>query len=249
MIKSKNLIFGTRAAIEALRSGKDIEKVLIKKEPGGEAIGELMKCLRESSVPYQYVPVDKLNRLTQKNHQGIIAIISEIEYQPVEQVIPFLYEKGEVPFILVLDHITDVRNFGSIARTAECAGVHAIVIPDKGAAGINADAVKTSSGALLNISVCRVTNLVKTIKFLSDSGIQIIAASEKAEDLYDKPDYKIPTAIIMGAEDKGISQEIIKMSDNFVKIPVFGKVKSLNVSVAAGLMLYEVVKQRSLHKS
>jgi 23S rRNA (guanosine2251-2'-O)-methyltransferase len=244
MTSSKNLIFGTRAVIEALRAGKDIERVLLKKEPGGEAIGELMRALRESNVPYQYVPVDKLNRLTQKNHQGIVAFISEIEYQQIEQIIPFLYEQGKTPFILVLDHVTDVRNFGSIARTAECSGVDAIVIPDKGAAQINADAIKTSSGALSIIPVCRVPNLAKAVRFLSDSGLQIVAASEKGAELYHEIDYKGPMAIVMGAEDKGVSIEIQRHSHHFVKIPILGKVSSLNVSVAAGLMMYEVVRQR-----
>jgi 23S rRNA (guanosine2251-2'-O)-methyltransferase len=246
MVKSKNLIFGTRAVIEALRAGTDIERVLIKKEPGGEAIGELMKALRESTVPYQYVPIEKLNSITQKNHQGIIAFISEVEYQRIEQIIPFLFEKGETPFILVLDHITDVRNFGSIARTADCAGVHAIVIPDRGAAQINADAVKTSSGALEHVCICRTSNLPQTVKYLSDSGLKIISASEKGGDLYYQPDYSTPVAIVMGAEDKGISPDIRMLSHQTVKIPLFGKVESLNVAVASGLLLYEVVRQRRL---
>lgn len=239
-----NLVFGTHAVIEALRSGKEIEKIFLKKNLSGEILREIMKGAREYNIPYQFVPDEKLKSITNANHQGVIAYISEIEYQKLEQVIPYLYEQGKAPFILVLDHITDVRNFGSIARTAECAGVDAIVIPEKGAAQINADAIKTSSGALHSINVCRVNNLQKTIQYLSESGLTIVSASEKGDQYYTQPDYSGPVAIVMGAEDKGISHDIMKKSDSIVKIPLFGKVGSLNVSVATGLILYEIVKQR-----
>jgi len=238
------LIFGTHAVIEAIRSGKEIEKLILKKDLSGEPLREILKASRERDIPYQFVPIERLDRITQKNHQGVIAYIAEIEYQKLEQVIPFIYEQGKTPFILVLDHITDVRNFGSIARTAECAGVDAIVIPEKGAAQINEDAMKTSSGALNSINVCRVNNLSKAIQFLSESGLKIIAATEKGNDFYTQPDYSGPVAIIMGAEDTGVSSEIIRKADAIVKIPLYGKVSSLNVAVASGLMLYEVVKKR-----
>jgi 23S rRNA (guanosine2251-2'-O)-methyltransferase len=242
-IQSK-LIFGTHAVIEAIRSGKEIEKLVLKKELSGEPLREIIKASRERDIPYQFVPIERMDRITQKNHQGVIAYIAEIEYQKIEQVIPYIYEQGKTPFILVLDHITDVRNFGSIARTAECAGVDAIVIPEKGAAQINADAIKTSSGALHSMNVCRVNSLEKAIQFLSESGLSVVAASEKGNEFYTQPNYSGPIAIVMGAEDKGISPEIIRKADSIVKIPLYGNVGSLNVAVASGLMLYEVVKQR-----
>ena len=239
-----NMIFGSHAVIEAIRSGKEIERLFLKKELSGEVLRELLKAARDLDIPYQFVPNEKLDRITKKNHQGVIAYISEVEYQKIEQLLPMLYEQGVEPFILVLDHVTDVRNFGSIARTAECAGVHAIVIPDKGAAQINSDAVKTSSGALHTIPVCRVSDLSGAIKFLTDSGLQIFAATEKGSELYNEVDYKGPVAIVMGAEDIGVSYDIIRKSSHNVKIPLFGKVQSLNVAVATGLILYEVVKAR-----
>ncbi len=248
MKQKSNIIFGAHAVIEALRSGKEIEKIFLKKNLSGEVLREVSKSSRELDIPYQFVPDEKLNFITQKNHQGVIAYISEIEYQRLEQVIPMLYEYGQTPIILVLDHITDVRNFGSIARTAECAGVHAIVIPTKGAAQINADAIKTSSGALHNIPICRVNDLSKAIQFLSESGLKIFAASEKGKEYYNSVNYTDPAAIVMGAEDTGVSPDIIKKSDHTIKIPVLGKIESLNVSVATALILYEVINQRQVLK-
>lgn len=239
-----NIIFGTHAVIEAIRSGKEIERLFLKKELSGEILREIIKATREFDIPYQFVPNEKLDRITRKNHQGVIAYISEVEYQKIEQLLPMLYEQGIEPFILVLDHITDVRNFGSIARTAECAGVNAIVVPDKGAAQINADAVKTSSGALHTIPVCRVSNLLKCIQFLSESGLKIYAASEKGAEVYNQVIYSGPAAIVMGAEDTGISSDILKKADHIVRIPLHGKVGSLNVAVATGLMLYEALKHK-----
>jgi 23S rRNA (guanosine2251-2'-O)-methyltransferase len=240
-----NMIFGSHAVIEALRSGKEIEKLFLKKELQGDVLRELLKGARDRDIPYQFVPNEKLDRITRKNHQGVIAYISEVEYQKLDQLLPMLYEQGVEPFILVLDHVTDVRNFGSIARTAECAGVHAIVIPDKGAAQINSDAMKTSSGALHTIPVCRVNSLIDTVKYLADSGLKIFAATEKGHELYNEVDYKGPVAIVMGAEDIGVSYDIIRKASHNVKIPLFGKVQSLNVSVATGLILYEVIKTRN----
>jgi len=239
------MIFGPHAVIEAIRSGKEFEKILMKKELSGEVLREILKAVREKNIPYQIVPNEKLDRLTRKNHQGVIAFISEIEYQKLESLVPMLFDKGIDPFILILDHITDVRNFGSIARTAECAGIHAIVMPEKGTAQINADAIKTSSGALHIIPVCRVPDLVKTIQFLSDCGLKIIAASEKGADLYSKIKYEGPVAIVMGAEDTGVSNDILRRASNIVKIPLFGKVGSLNVAVATGIILFEAIRQKS----
>ncbi len=240
-----NFIFGAHAVIEALRAGKEFEKIIMKKELSGDTLREVLKISRERNIPYQFVPLDRLNRLTSKNHQGVVAYISSIEYQPIEQIIPNLFEKGIDPFILMLDHITDVRNFGSIARTAECAGVHAIVIPDKGSAQINADAIKTSSGALHTIPICRAGNLNSVLQFCSNSGLKIIAASEKGSEVYSKIDYSGPVLIVMGSEDEGVASDILRKANNIAKIPLFGKVESLNVSVATGLILYEVVRQKA----
>ncbi len=240
----KNIIFGIRAVLEAVESGKNFEKIYVRKNKNSELQNELLIRLRKLKVPYQFVPFEKLNRLTKKNHQGVVAFVSEIEYQQINHIIPFLYEKGEMPFILVLDKITDVRNFGAIARTAECSGVHAILIPAKGSAQINADAVKTSAGALHIIPVCRSMNLEKDIQFLKDSGLKIYAASEKSDTDYYKSNFKTPIAIVMGAEDKGVSKEVLQNADQIIKIPIRGSIQSLNVSAAASVLCYEVVKQR-----
>ena len=202
-------------------------------------------------MPFQFVPAEKLDIICQKNrlrsvsHQGVLAFVSAITYHDLTQVIPFVFEKSETPLILVLDEITDVRNFGAIARTAECAGVHAIIIPKKGSAQINTDAVKTSAGALNHIPVCRVDSLKSTIQFLKDSGLQIIACTEKAVENIQNINYTVPSAIVLGSEESGISTEIIKAADHLVKIPLFGKIASLNVSVATGIILYEAIRQRN----
>jgi 23S rRNA (guanosine2251-2'-O)-methyltransferase len=227
-----------------VRSGKEIERIVIKKEMSGEALRELMKACRDRDIPYQFVPIERFDRITRKNHQGLVAYMAEIEYQPLEMVISSVFEAGKEPAILVLDHVTDVRNFGSIARTAECAGFDAIVIPDKGAAQINSDAIKTSSGALHNINICRVTNLTNAVKYLKECGLKLVAATEKAKDPYYKADMKGPIAIVMGAEDTGITTEILRFADELVQIPMIGKTSSLNVSVATGIIVYEAVKQR-----
>ncbi len=235
-------IFGIRAVEEAIDAGKEIDKIFIKKGLQGELFKGFFKKLQEQKIPFQYVPVEKLNRISQKNHQGVIAYISPIVYYNIEQIIPTLYEEGKEPFILVLDGVTDIRNFGAIARTAECAGVNAIVIPIKGGASVNADAIKTSAGALHITPVCRVNSLYNTILFLKESGIKIVAATEKGADDYTKADYTGPKCLVIGAEDTGISHDILEIADIFSKIPITGKIKSLNVSVAAGIMLYEMLK-------
>jgi 23S rRNA (guanosine2251-2'-O)-methyltransferase len=238
------MIFGLRAVIEAIKDGKDIESLFIQRGLSGELYGELKIVLREFDIPSQQVPVEKLNRITLKNHQGVIAFISPITYQKIEDIIPQIFEKGEVPLIMILDGITDVRNFGAIVRTAECSGVHAIVVPKKNSAQINPDAVKTSAGALYKVPICRHDNLLIILRFLKDSGLQIVSCTEKTDDLIYCPDYTSPTAIIMGAEDEGISFELIRNSDYLTKIPMNGEIESLNVSVSAGIILYEAVRQR-----
>ena len=244
MIKNSDMIFGIRAVAEAISAGKEVDKILIRKDLSGELATELFALIKGTDITVQRVPQEKLNSITRKNHQGVIAFISPIHYQPVDEIIASLYEQGRVPFFLVLDHLTDVRNFGAIARTAECAGVDAIIIPSKGSVSVTADAVKTSAGALMNIPVCRVPSLYNTVKNLKASGLQVLGASEKATKDYTEADMTLPLALVMGAEDKGISTEILSLVDTTVSLPQYGKIASLNVSVAAGIMIYEVLRQR-----
>ncbi|MBN2174794.1 MAG: 23S rRNA (guanosine(2251)-2'-O)-methyltransferase RlmB [Bacteroidales bacterium] len=243
-MKQSELIYGFKPVWEAINSGKEIEKLLIQKGIQVQKEMEIKKIALLFEVPFQYVPKEKLNKLTRQNHQGIVAIVSPIAYSNIENLLPSVYESGKVPFLLILDKITDVRNLGAIARTAECAGVDAIVLPSRGSAMINADAMKTSAGALHQIPVCRQSNLKETIQFLKGSGIRVVGASEKAGlDFFDS-DFSLPTAIVMGSEEKGISEEYLKLCDEVVKIPMPGKIASLNVAVAAGILMFEVVKQR-----
>ncbi|GGA97693.1 MULTISPECIES: 23S rRNA (guanosine(2251)-2'-O)-methyltransferase RlmB [Mucilaginibacter] len=243
--ESNQMVFGIRAVVEAIRSGKEIEALFIQRGISGGLIQELKELMNEYQITAQQVPVEKLNRITQKNHQGVIAVISPIVYQKIENIIPEIFERGETPLILVLDSITDVRNMGAIARTAECAGVHAIVIPAKGSAQINPDAIKTSAGALYKIPVCRHDNFMQTVRFLQESGLQLVCCTEKTQDNIYTPDYTVPTAIVMGSEEDGIRNEIIRISDHLAKIPMFGEIESLNVSVSTGVILYEAVRQRT----
>jgi len=203
-----------------------------------------MEKVREYDVPLQTVPIDRLNRITRKNHQGVIAFQSRISYHNIEQILPGVFESGKTPLILILDHITDVRNFGAIARTAECSGVNAIVIPSKGSAAVNEDAMKTSAGALNIVPVCRARNLEDTMRYLKDSGLKIIAASEKGNMTHFDEALDMPLAIIMGSEDTGVSAKLLKISDSLLRIPQVGQIGSLNVSVAAGVLLFEVLRQR-----
>ncbi|MCK9618731.1 MAG: 23S rRNA (guanosine(2251)-2'-O)-methyltransferase RlmB [Lentimicrobiaceae bacterium] len=231
--------------MEAIHSGKDIDKLFIQNGLKGELFFELWKEVKERKIPFQYVPPEKLNRLTNNNHQGIVAFLSFVTYQRLDDILPEVFESGKVPLVIVLDRITDVRNLGAIARTAECAGADAIVVPEKGSAQMNADAVKTSAGALHHIPVCREPNLKFTLDVLKEYGFQVVAATEKADKLYYSADYSLPTALLLGSEEDGISHEYLKKADLQVKIPLLGEIASLNVSVAAGILLYEVVKQRS----
>lgn len=241
--KNDDIIFGIRAIIEAIHSGKQIEKVLLKRGQG-DLYKELLGTIKEHQVPCQHVPLEKLNRITMKNHQGAIAFVSPITFHHIENLLPTFYEEGKTPFILLLDQITDVRNFGAIVRTAECAGVHAIVVPEKGAASINADAVKTSAGALHLLPICRSKDLKASVRFLQQSGLKVVAASEKASQNYTEVNYADPVAIVVGSEEFGIGEDIIKTADHLVQIPILGQIQSLNVSVAAALLSYEVVRQR-----
>ena len=242
--ESNQMVFGIRTIIEAIKSGKEIENLYLQRGLSGGIILELRALINEKEIGFQLVPIEKLNRLTPKNHQGAVAFISPISYDKIENIIPGIYEKGEVPLILILDGITDVRNFGAIARTAECAGVHALIVPAKGSAQINPDAIKTSAGALYKIPVCRHDSLFKTAKFLQESGLQLVACTEKTNDFLYQPDYTAPTAIIMGSEESGISTDLIRISDHLAKIPMYGEIESLNVSVSAGILIYEAVRQK-----
>ncbi len=240
----ENLIFGTRAVIEAINASKEIDKIIIQKGLSNQLYSELRKAIKDLDIPIQIVPLEKINRITSKNHQGVLAFVSQITYYDVEDVLTDVFEKGKTPLVLILDRVTDVRNFGAIARSADCAGVDFIIIPSRGAAQINADAVKTSAGALNRMKVCRVDNLKNTIDYLKESGLQIIACHEKTESYHFNADLTKPTAIIMGSEENGISSEYLKRSDMQVKIPMVGNIASLNVSVATGIILFEAVKQR-----
>ncbi len=241
---SEDYIFGIRAVIEAIQAGKDIDRVYIKKDLSGELASELFDLMRKHHIVSRRVPVERINKITRKNHQGVVALLSAVTYDSLDRVIPELYEAGVLPFIVVLDGVTDVRNFGAIARTCECAGVDAIVIPTHNSVSVNADAVKTSAGALHHIPVCRESSTLAAVKQLKNSGYKIVAVTEKADINYTLTDYTVPVALVLGAEDTGISPEILRLSDIFVSIPMFGKIGSLNVSVAAGITIYEVVRQR-----
>lgn len=245
MINKNELIFGVRAVIEAVEAGKEIDKILVKKDIQSELSKELFDAIRDKMIPVQRVPLEKLNRISRKNHQGVIAYISSVTYQTVEDVVPFLYEQGKNPFFVMLDGVTDVRNFGAIARTCECAGVDAVIIPTKGSVSVNADAVKTSAGALMSLPVCREVNLYRAVRYLKDSGFRILAATEKGDYNYTKGNYTGPICLIMGSEDQGISTDVLSLCDEWMTIPILGTIQSLNVSVAAGILIYEAVNQRS----
>jgi 23S rRNA (guanosine2251-2'-O)-methyltransferase len=243
-MEKDKMVYGVRPVIEALQAGKEIEKVLVVTGLKNELFPEMRKMLNEKDIPMQYVPIEKLNRVTRQNHQGVIAFVSPIVYEDYEQIVPALFDIGRNPLVLILDRITDVRNFGAIARTAECAGVDAIIVPSRGSALMGADAVKTSAGALFKIPVCRSVNLKDTIDYMKACGLQIIAATEKATDYHFQIDLTLPTAIMLGSEEDGVSPEYLKRCDQRVRIPMMGEIESLNVSVAAGIILFEAVKQR-----
>ncbi len=241
---SEDYIYGLRAVMEAIEAGKQIDKILLSKEVHGELASQLITMAHENRIIVQRVPSERINRITRKNHQGVLAMISAVTYHRLDHLVPELYEAGILPFIVLLDGITDVRNFGAIARTCECAGVDAIVIPDRGSVSVGGDAIKTSAGALHHIPVCRCNSIAWAAKFLRENGYNVVAVSEKADFPYTEGSYTDPVALVMGAEDVGISPEVMKHCSSKVSIPMFGNIESLNVSVAAGVMIYEVVRQR-----
>ena len=238
-----NLIFGMHPLLEALEAGREIDKILLKRGLRSDEVSRIMALARERIIPRQMVPEERLSRLTRGQHQGVIAFVSEIEYTSLEQLIPMIYEQGRSPFVVLLDGLTDVRNFGAIARTAECAGVDALIIPERGSVSVTADAIKTSAGALHRLPVCRVSSIASAVALLQQSGLQVVAASEKASDLYTETDLRLPLGLVLGAEDHGVSTDVLRMVDRIVRIPQVGAIGSLNVSVAAGILIYEVVRQ------
>nr|WP_314660672.1 23S rRNA (guanosine(2251)-2'-O)-methyltransferase RlmB [uncultured Porphyromonas sp.] len=241
-----NMIFGIHPLLEALEAGREIDKVMMRRGLRTEESARILALARERSVPVQFVPEERLGRLTQRQHQGVIAFISEIEYTPLEELVARVYEEGRAPFIVLLDGLTDVRNFGAIARTAECAGVDALVIPERGSVSVTADAVKTSAGALHRIPVCRVSSIAAAVGLLQSSGVRVVAASEKAEERYTETALQLPLGLVMGAEDHGVSTDVLRMADSITRIPQVGAIGSLNVSVAAGILIYEAVRQEQL---
>jgi 23S rRNA (guanosine2251-2'-O)-methyltransferase len=241
-------IFGTRAVIEAIKAGREIEKIYIQSGLNNDLIKELINTAATHKAPYSFIPQVKLDRLSNKNHQGVVCVLSAVQYVPLENIIDKCYSEGREPFFLIVDRVTDVRNFGALARTAECAQVDAMIIADKGNAPITGDAMKTSAGALNHLPVCRVKDMKKTFQLLKDNGIQIIACTEKATNTIYQIDLNTPVAIILGSEEDGISPQMLKDADHLAKIPLMGSIESLNVSVAAGIVVYEKIRQRDFTK-
>ncbi|SFI10360.1 23S rRNA (guanosine(2251)-2'-O)-methyltransferase RlmB [Halpernia frigidisoli] len=244
MKEKDDFIFGLRPVMEALEAGKTIDKIFLQNALQGQIYAELKTALAKYGIRANYVPIEKLNRFTRKNHQGVVAFISDIPFYNIENLLPQLFEEGKTPFLLMLDRLTDVRNFGAICRTAECTGIDAIIIPEKGGAPINSDAIKTSAGALYNVKICKEKNLSHTVDFLQQSGVQVFAATEKAQKLIYDVDFSGPSLIVMGNEETGISKEVLHHADEKIKLPLEGKTQSLNVSVACGAILYEAVRQK-----
>lgn len=242
--QQEKYIYGIRAIIEAIEAGKEIDRLYVKKDLSSDLSRNLLDVAREHGISVQRVPVERINRITRKNHQGAVAMLAAVTYYRLDQLVPMLFEQGDNPFVVVLDGVTDVRNFGAIARTCDCAGVNAIVLPERGSVSVGADAIKTSAGALNYVPVCRERNLVDAIRFLKDTGFIIVGTSDKNACNYTDVDYTVPVAIVLGSEDKGISSEVMRLCDRRVVIPEFGHINSLNVSVAGGIIMYEVVRQR-----
>lgn len=242
---NESTIYGLRPVIEAIDGGTRIDRVFLQNGLSGPLAGDLKGRIRDKGIPFQFVPVEKLNRLTRGNHQGVVALIAPIDYHRADELLPALCDDGRSPFVLLLDHVTDVRNFGAIVRTAECAGVDAVIIPDHGSAQVGNDAVKTSSGALLRMPICRESNLKTVLNLARQCGMQIVAATEKGATDYLEADLRKPTLLIMGAEETGVSPELLKMADLRARLPIRGQVQSLNVSVAAGIFMYEALRQRA----
>lgn len=246
MQKETDCIFGLRPVIEAIKAGKQIDRLLVRQGLHGLLYHELMTEVKNHNIVYQIVPLERIEMVTRKNHQGVLAWLSLIEFQSIGNLLPMIFEKGEDPLVIVLDGVSDVRNFGAIARSAECLGAHAIIIPEKGSARITADAIKTSAGALHSFPVCREKSIVRAVSYLKESGLKVVCADEKPGETVSGAKMTGPVALILGSEDKGISRELISLADLQVRIPMAGNISSLNVSVAAGILLYEIARQRSV---
>jgi 23S rRNA (guanosine2251-2'-O)-methyltransferase len=244
-MEKSEMIFGTRAVMEAIHAKREIEKIFVQSGLNNDLIKELIQVAKSNGVPFTFVPQEKLNRLSTKNHQGVICLLAAVKYASLEGIIDLAYQQGREPFLLIVDRVTDVRNFGAIARTAECAGLDAIIMGDSGNAPITGDAMKTSAGALSHLPVCRVKDMKKTIQFLKENGVQIIACTEKANKSLYEYDLNTPLALIMGSEEDGISPQLLRDADHLAKIPMKGKISSLNVSVAAGVSIYEAIRQKN----
>lgn len=242
----ENLIYGIHPILEALHAGKDIEKILLSRELRNQQVREITTLADQLEIPVQKVPGEKLDSFTRANHQGIVAFVSMIEYQPIEDILIRAFESGRQPMFIILDRITDVRNFGAIARSAECAGVEALIIPSRGSAQVNADAIKTSAGALNTIAVHRSPNLKNTLRYLKDSGVKLLAVTEHGSTNYFQTDLTGPIAFILGSEEDGISPEYLKLCDDRIKIELLGNIGSLNVSVAAGIIMFEALRQQNM---
>lgn len=240
------MVYGLRSVLEAIKSGEELSRVFVQKNLRGDLHKELMAALQATNIAVSRVPIERIHRFTKKNHQGVVALISPIKYQEIEHLVPFLFEQGKVPLLLVLDQVTDVRNFGAIARTAEGLGVHGMVISAKGGAQVTEDAMKTSTGAFNHLPVSRVNSLADTLSYLTQCGIKVVACTEKAEACVHQVDFKVPVALVMGSEELGISKEILALASEACKIQMEGQIASLNVSVAAGMALYEVQRQRAI---
>lgn len=242
----ENLMFGVHPVLEALKSDQSIDKVLVLNTLKTPGVKEIIELVKEKGISLNRVPMDKLNRITRKNHQGIIAFSAPIKFHDIKKIVPEVIAKGKDPFILILDRVSDVRNFGALLRTAECAGVDAVIIPKKGAAQINAETTKTSAGAIFNVPICKVGGIETVLPYLIESKIRLIACTEKTTINYTDVDYKGGLGIILGSEESGIAESNIKKCEKAVKIPLLGKTESLNVSVAGGVILYEALRQRSI---
>lgn len=243
-MEKEHQIFGIRAIIEAIQSGTEIDKVFLQKDAQGDLMKELLTTMKKNNVNFSYVPVEKLNRLTSKNHQGAVANISPISFHSLEDLVTNVVESGKKPLFLILDQLSDARNFGAIIRTAECTGVNGIIVQKQGSAPVNGDTVKTSAGAVFNIPICKVDHIKDAIFFLQGSDIKTVAATEKTDNLIYDIDFNQGIAIIMGSEDRGVNPSVLKIVDEKAKLPMYGTIESLNVSVACGAFLYEAVRQR-----
>ena len=243
-MKNNDIVFGTRPVLEAINSGKTLEKLFIQKNLKKEILEKIKSKLSSKKINISYVPKEKLNRITKKNHQGIICYISPISYQPIEEIIQRVFEKGKDPFVIILDRITDTRNFGAISRVADASGVDAIIIPEKESAIITSDSIKTSAGAINYIPICKVKSLRSTANFLKESGLKLVSCTEKGDKKFYDADLTSPCCIILGSEKDGISNSLIDISDERLNIPMKGNVESLNVSSSASVILFEVVRQR-----